>query len=249
MAGLSGKEREELLRQLEGVALPRHVGVIMDGNGRWASRRMLPRKAGHRAGAEVLGTIARFARDAGIEYITFYTFSTENWKRPQSEVQGLMELLHNYLSQSNKYIGENIRVRFLGDLSALSPQLQEQCRHVQEESQGNTGLNMNLALNYGGQDEIVHAARSLARDVQAGLLAPEDIDAPLLSSRLYTAGMPECDVIIRPSGEMRLSNFLLWQAAYAEFVFMDTLWPDFTERDFVRALTEYAHRSRRFGGR
>lgn len=249
MANLSEEERGALLRQLGGLSLPRHAGVIMDGNGRWAQQRMLPRKAGHRAGAETLGTIARFARDAGIEYITFYTFSTENWKRPESEVQGLMELLHNYLSQSNKYIGENIRVRFLGDLSALSPELQEECRRTEEESRGNTGLNMNLALNYGGQDEIVRAAQSLARNVQAGALAPEDIDIPLFASRLYTAGMPECDVIIRPSGEMRLSNFLLWQAAYAEFVFMDTLWPDFTEQDFVRALMEYARRSRRFGGR
>lgn len=238
-----------LLQQLEGIMLPRHVGIIMDGNGRWAQQRMLPRKAGHRAGAETFGRMVRFAQNIGLEYITFYTFSTENWKRPQSEVRDLMDLLHNYLSQSYKYKEENIRTRFLGDLTALSPELQEQCRAVEEGSRDHTGVTVNVALNYGGRDEIVRAAQSIARDVQDGVLSPDVIDTALFSSRLYTAGMPDCDVVIRPSGEMRLSNFLLWQAAYAEFIFLDILWPDFTEQDFVNSLLEYAKRTRRFGGR
>ena len=240
--------REELIRTLKGTALPRHIGVIMDGNGRWAQKRMLPRSAGHREGADTFGKIVRFARDCGIEYITFYTFSTENWKRPKEEVDGLMDLLHKFLKDSYKYKDENIRVCFLGDLTALSPLLQEECRQMAENSRNNTAIIVNIALNYGGRDEITRAAKKLCRRAAAGELDPESLDEALFASCLDTAGMPDCDLIIRPSGEERLSNFLLWQAAYAEFIFMDILWPDFSEQDFTDACLEFARRHRRFGG-
>ncbi|PWM36337.1 MAG: isoprenyl transferase [Clostridiales bacterium] len=237
-----------LLERLKGIELPRHVGIIMDGNGRWAQKRMLPRSAGHREGANTFGKIARFARECGIKYITFYAFSTENWRRPEQEVRELMELLHKFLRDSYKYKDENIRTLFLGDLSPLSDALKAEIKRVEEGSADNTGLTVNIALNYGSRDEIVRAARALARDAKAGAIDPEAVDEQALSDRLYTAGMPDCDLVIRPSGEQRLSNFLLWQSAYAEFVFMDILWPDFGEEDFTNAVLEYARRSRRFGG-
>ncbi len=241
-------DKQELIERLRGISLPQHVGIIMDGDGRWARQRMLPRSAGHREGAETFGKIARFARDCGIPYITFYAFSTENWKRPADEVKQLMDLLHKFLGDTYKYKEENIRVCFLGDLTRLRPDLQQDIEKLREESRQNTGITVNIALNYGGRDEIVRAARALCRQAAAGTLRPEEITEERLSEALDTAGMPECDVIIRPSGEQRLSNFLLWQAAYTEFIFMDTLWPDFTEEDFVQAMLEYAGRNRRFGG-
>jgi undecaprenyl diphosphate synthase len=241
-------ENKEWVERLRGIQLPQHVGVIMDGNGRWAQKRMLPRSAGHREGAEALGRIVRFVRDCAIPYITFYTFSTENWKRPADEVEQLMNLLHKFLGDTYKYKEENIRVCFLGDPSRLRPDLQRDMKKLEEESRGNTGLTVNIALNYGGRDEIVRAARSLCREAAAGRLRPEDLDEERFAGALDTAGMPECDVVLRPSGEQRISNFLLWQAAYAEFIFMDTLWPDFTEKDFAEAMLEYARRNRRFGG-
>lgn len=237
-----------LLEKIQGIELPRHVGIIMDGNGRWAQKRLLPRSAGHREGANTFGKIARFARDCGIKYVTFYAFSTENWKRPEQEVRELMELLHKFLCDSYKYKDENIRTLFLGDLSPLSDELKAEVKRVEEGSRDNTGLTVNIALNYGSRDELVRAARALARDAKSGALDPEAIDEQAVSDRLYTAGMPDCDLIIRPSGEQRLSNFMLWQSAYAEFIFMDILWPDFGEEDFTKAMLEYARRSRRFGG-
>lgn len=238
----------ELIKKLEGAPLPRHVGVIMDGNGRWAQKRMLPRSAGHKAGAEVFRKIARFARDCGVTVITFYTFSTENWKRPENEVQELMRLLHKFLMETNKYRDENVRLCFLGDLSPLGDSLKKEIDSAVKGSAKNTGITVNIALNYGGRDEIARAAKKLARQAAAGEISPDGINEETFSEYLDTAGLPDCDLVIRPSGEQRLSNFLLWQAAYAEFVFMDILWPDFTEADFVQAMLCYQNRSRRFGG-
>ncbi len=229
--------------------LPVHVGIIMDGNGRWAKKRALPRKMGHKAGAEVFRKIALYANDRGLKYLTFYVFSTENWKRPEDEVHAIIRLLRNYLDEVDQYRDKNIRIRFLGDLSVFEPDIQKKMGEIQEESAGNTGMTLNLAINYGGRDEIVHAARRLAEQVKAGRLAPEDITEQLVTENLYAGDEPDVDLIIRPSGEYRLSNFLIWQSAYAEYVFMDeVLWPDFTPAHLEAALTEYHKRDRRFGG-
>lgn len=229
--------------------LPAHIGIIMDGNGRWAKKRALPRKVGHRAGAETFKTIARYANKRGIPYMTMYVFSTENWKRPQDEVASLMELLRNYLDEVERYREENIRIRFVGDLSVFDEDIRGKMERVQKNSADSTGLTLNLAVNYGGRDEIVHAARKLAHLVQEGKIQPEDINEELFAGNLYTNGEPDVDLIIRPSGEYRLSNFLIWQSAYAEYVFMDeVLWPDFKPAHLEEALREYQKRNRRFGG-
>ncbi len=229
--------------------LPAHIGIIMDGNGRWAKKRALPRKVGHRAGAETFKTIARYANKRGIPYMTMYVFSTENWKRPQDEVASLMELLRNYLDEVERYREENIRIRFVGDLSVFDEDIRRKMERVQKNSADSTGLTLNLAVNYGGRDEIVHAARKLAHLVQEGKIQPEDINEELFAGNLYTNGEPDVDLIIRPSGEYRLSNFLIWQSAYAEYVFMDeVLWPDFKPAHLEEALREYQKRNRRFGG-
>lgn len=237
-----------MAQHLDQNKMPRHVAVIMDGNGRWAKQRGLPRKAGHRKGADTFGKIARHCRDLQIPFLTAYAFSTENWKRPKDEVDSIMELLRRYLSDVFRHQDENACLRFLGDLAPLAPDIRETIARVERESAGNNGITINIALNYGGRDEIVHAARSLAARCAAGELAPEDIDESLFSNALYTAGQPDPDLIIRPSGECRTSNFLPWQAAYAELVFMDILWPDFSEKDFDHAIEIYQGRSRRFGG-
>ena len=229
-------------------SLPRHLGIIMDGNGRWAKARALPREAGHRAGAKVVDEIIRCAARLGIPYLTVYAFSTENWKRPRHEVEALLSLLRGYLDDAEQYRKENARLRVLGELAPLPEDLRESIRRAEAESAGNTGITVNIALNYGGRDEIVHGVRSLARDCARGALDPEEITEELLASRLYTAGEPDPDFIIRPSGELRLSNFLLWQSAYSELLFMDVLWPDFTPEHLYYALHQYALRDRRFGG-
>ena len=229
--------------------LPAHVGIIMDGNGRWAKRRGLPRKMGHKAGAEAFRTIVRYANRIGLKYLTAYVFSTENWSRPQDEVDSILALLRNYLDEVDNYRSENIRIRFLGDLSVFDPAMQRKMAEIRETSKENTGLTLNLAINYGGRSELTMAAASLAADAANGLLKPEEITQQDLADRLYTKGEPDVDLVIRPSGEYRLSNFLLWQTAYAEYVFMDEiLWPDFKPADLDRALEEYQKRSRRFGG-
>ena len=229
--------------------LPRHVGIIMDGNGRWAKKRGLPRTAGHAAGAETFRTIAYYCRDIGIPYLTVYAFSTENWTRPKDEVGALLRLFKEYLEEALRdFMDENIRVRFIGDVSAFPPQLQELIREVEEASAKKTGMVLNLAMNYGGRAEIVRAARRLAEDAAAGRRNPEDVTEEVFSQYLYTGGQPDPDLIIRPSGEERLSNFLLWQSAYAEFVYFDILWPDFTTDDLDKAIAVYASRQRRFGG-
>ena len=229
--------------------LPRHLGIIMDGNGRWAKKRGLPRTAGHVAGAAVFKTITRYCSKIGIQYLTVYAFSTENWKRPQQEVLALMGLYKQYLRDAlTNFLDENVKVRFLGDTTAFDPQLRELIADVEHVSENRSGMVLNIALNYGGRAEIVRAAKILLRDVQNGAVSMESIDEKALSDRMYTVGVPDPDLIIRPSGENRISNFLLWQSAYSEFCVMDVLWPDFKPEDLERALDEYAARNRRFGG-
>ncbi|XOQ44529.1 MAG: Isoprenyl transferase [Clostridium sp.] len=230
-------------------ALPAHVGIIMDGNGRWARKRGLPRSAGHAAGAAVFKNIVRYCSKIGIRYLTVYAFSTENWKRPQDEVLALIKLFKQYLRDAlTNFLDENIQVRFLGDETVFDPQLRELIDETVRVSKDKTGMVLNIALNYGGRAELLNAVKSLARDVQKGILSPDEIDEETFSGKLYTAGQPDPDLIIRPSGEQRISNFLLWQSAYTEYVFMDILWPDFKPKDLDRALELYAARNRRFGG-
>lgn len=231
-----------------GVKVPVHVGVIMDGNGRWAKKRGMPRKYGHREGAKNFRTITRHAKAIGIKYITFYAFSTENWKRPADEVNSIMELFEKYLDEVRDFIEENIRVRFIGDRSMLNPRLQQKMLNVEEDSKHFDSMTLILAINYGGRDEITNAVREIAEDVKRGELDLGDIDQQLIRSRLYTKEIPDVDLIIRPSGEQRLSNFLIWQSAYAEYYFTNILWPDFSKKGFENAVIAYSERSRRFGG-
>ena len=229
--------------------LPVHVGIIMDGNGRWAKKRGLPRRVGHRAGAENFKRIVRYSSSIGIRYLTVYAFSTENWKRPQQEVNALISLFMEYLEEALRdFLDENIKVLFLGETVAFPPELQELIHRTEAVSAEKTGMVLNICLNYGGRAELVHAARLLAEEVEAGRLKPGQIDEAAISAKLYCPGQPDPDLIIRPSGEYRTSNFLLWQSAYAEYLFMDILWPDFTPDKLDEALLEYAHRNRRFGG-
>lgn len=228
--------------------LPTHIGIIMDGNGRWAKKRGLPRFAGHKAGADAFKRTVRYCNRIGIRYLTVYAFSTENWARPKKEVDAIIELLRDYLQDAENYKKENVRVRFIGDISVFDEEIQRRIAESEQESEDFTGLRLNIAVNYGGKAEIVRAVREIVRDVENGSLLPDAIDEEAVDSRLYTRGQPPVDLVIRPSGEYRLSNFMIWQTAYAEFVFMDVLWPDFSPHDMNRALWEYAGRNRRFGG-
>lgn len=235
--------------KVEKLQPPRHIAIIMDGNGRWAKKRGLPRTAGHAAGAETFRKIANYCRTIGVEYLTVYAFSTENWKRSEEEVSGIMRLLGNYLQEALRDMEKNhVRFCFFGDLSRLSPQLQNLCADAQERSSAYADVQVNFCLNYGGRDEIVQAARRFAQDVAEGKCAPEELSEAVLSDYLYSAGVPDPELIIRPSGELRTSNFLLWQSAYSEYVFMDVLWPDFGPRELDQAIEEYHRRNRRFGG-
>lgn len=232
-----------------GGMLPEHIGIIMDGNGRWAQKRGLPRSAGHKQGARTFREIARYCRSIGIRYLTVYAFSTENWKRPQSEIDAIMNLLRDYLDELERHSDEEQGVlRFIGDMAPLAEDLRQRIADVQERTAGREGITVNIALNYGGRHEIVHAVQQAVSLARQGTLTPEAVDEALVDSLMYTAGQPPVDLIIRPSGERRISNFLLWQGAYAEFVFMDVLWPDFTPGDLDRAIAEFQRRSRRFGG-
>ncbi len=235
-------------RQPDSAALPCHVGIIMDGNGRWAKKRGLTRNFGHRQGAKAFGNIVRHAGKMGIEYLSVYAFSTENWKRPASEIAGIMSLLRSYLTDVDQYSEDNVRVRILGDKTQLDPDIQERIASLEESSRSNTGLNLNIALNYGGQDELVYALQQIAKKVQQNSLLPENIQKDTVAEHLYSAGIPDVDLVIRTSGEMRISNFMLWQCAYAEYVFTPVLWPDFTPADFDAAVQEFAARTRRMGG-
>lgn len=232
--------------------LPTHVGVIMDGNGRWAKKRGLSRSKGHIEGAKTFRRIGEYAGDLGINNISFYAFSTENWARPQNEVNAIMQLFYDYLEEARERLDENkekgIRLRFLGDRTVLSPELQYMMDYIEDETKEMTKINLNIAVNYGGRQEILHSVKKIAQRVKNGELLPEEISLDDIQNGLYTLEQPPVDLIIRPSGEQRLSNFLLWQSAYAEFWYSDVLWPDFTEKDFDEALKAYEKRNRRFGG-
>ena len=233
----------------ENVQVPRHIAIIMDGNGRWAKKRLLPRTAGHKAGAEAFRTIANYCRTLGVKYLTVYAFSTENWKRSPEEVSGIMKLMAKYLSEVLQDMEKNrIRIRIFGDLTRLSPQLQQLCQEAQARSNVYDEVQVNICVNYGGRDEIVRASKAFAQDVANGLRRAEELTEELLASYLYSADVPDPELIIRPSGEKRTSNFLLWQSAYSEYVFMNVLWPDFTPHDLDLAIEEYSRRNRRFGG-
>lgn len=232
--------------------LPRHIAIIMDGNGRWAKQRGLPRTQGHKKGAAVFKNICEHAAEIGIEYLTFYAFSTENWKRPQEEIDQIMDIFRDYLHEAEERKEENelkgFKIRFIGEKSGLPDDILFLANQLEAQSQSKTRTTVNLAVNYGGRSEIVHACKSLCQQCKDGKINVEDISQEDISSMLYTAGQPDPDLIIRPSGEYRLSNFLIWQAAYSEFLYSDVLWPDYTEADFDAALEEFAHRNRRFGG-
>ena len=230
------------------LAPPRHIAIIMDGNGRWAKNRGLPRPAGHAAGAETFRRIANHCRALGVKYLTVYAFSTENWKRSEEEIGGIMKQLKNYLLEAMRDMEKNrVRFCFFGDLTRLSLELQELCAQASSAS-AEYDVQVNFCLNYGGRDEIVRAAREFARRVAAGECSAEELNEENFSDFLYSAGVPDPELVIRPSGELRLSNFLLWQSAYSEFVYMNVLWPDFKEKDLDAAIAEFHRRNRRFGG-
>lgn len=229
--------------------LPEHIAIIMDGNGRWASKRGLPRSAGHREGANNLKRIVSECNKIGIKYLTVFAFSTENWSRPKSEVDTLMSLLLEFLRNADKELsGQNIRIRIIGESNGLSAEIIQEIDRVVCKTESNTALNLVIALNYGSRNEIVQAAVSIARKIQSGTIKPEDINEKMFSGYLYTADIPDPDLIIRPSGENRLSNFLLWQSSYAEFWYSNALWPDFNKNDLYQAIADYQGRNRRYGG-
>lgn len=241
--------KRKKLMEVSPRKVPTNLGIIMDGNGRWAKKRGLPRTAGHVTGAQVFRKITKYCEKCGVRYLTVYAFSTENWRRPQDEVESIMNLLRQYLKESlADFQNENIVVRFIGNREELAQDIRDLIEEAEASTAHKSGMTLNIALNYGGQQEIVNATRILATKVEKGELRPEEIDEKVLEQALYTEEQPPVDLILRPSGEYRLSNFLIWQSAYAEFVFMDVLWPDFKEEDLDRAFEEYARRDRRFGG-
>lgn len=245
----SGQGRKEKPAFDSQSGLPEHIAIIMDGNGRWASKRGLPRSAGHREGANNLKRIVSECNRIGIKYLTVFAFSTENWSRPKSEVNTLMSLLLEFLHNADKELsGQNIRIRIIGESNGLPGEIIQEIDRVVRKTESNTGLNLVIALNYGSRNEIVHAALAIAREIQDGRVRPEDINEKVFSGYLYTADIPDPDLIIRPSGENRLSNFLLWQSSYAEFWYSNALWPDFNKQDLHEAISDYQRRNRRFGG-
>lgn len=230
-------------------AVPRHVAIILDGNGRWAKKRMLPRNAGHAAGSKNVEKICEAAWNMGIEYVTMYAFSTENWSRPQEEVDALMKLLHSYLKDCIKTSKKNnMQVRVIGDISRLEPELQDKIRELEEVSAQNTGLHFQVALNYGGRDEIRRAVRKMVQDAEDGNLKASEVTEDKIADYLDTKDIPDPDLMIRTSGEQRLSNYLLWQLAYTEFYFTDVPWPDFSKQELEKAIEQYNRRDRRYGG-
>lgn len=230
--------------------VPKHIGIIMDGNGRWAKKKMLPRVLGHRQGAKTLDKLLNDARGMGIEHITVYAFSTENWSRAEEEVKGIMGILREYINKYFRdYANSDFRVDSIGDLSKLAPDLQEDIAKLKEASKDKTGIHLTIAMNYGGRDEIKRAVQKIAQEVKEGKLDPEDITEDIISNHLDSAGTPNPELIIRTSGELRTSNFLMWQSAYSEYYITDKLWPDFTIDDLKEAISSYQGRDRRFGGR
>lgn len=229
--------------------LPLHVGIIMDGNRRWAKQKGLPVYLGHSHGAEVFKSLALYCNKIGLKHLTVYAFSTENWKRSMAEVSALMVLIKKYLNKVIKdFSNENIKMKFLGDISAFSQDIQKLMQKIESDSKNNTGLQLNIAINYGSKSEIVRAAKNLAKKVNSKEIDINNIDDKVFSENLYTVTQPDVDLLIRTGGEKRISNFMLWQCAYAEFYFTDTLWPDFSEKAFDNAINEYFSRARRFGG-
>ena len=220
----------------------------MDGNGRWAKRKGLPRSFGHREGAKNFKKIVRYCKDIGIKNISFYAFSTENWKRPKEEIDVIMDLFREYIVDVRKHLSENTRMIFLGDKSVFDDDLREKMIKLEEDTKDYKEMNLLMAVNYGGRDEIAYVARQLAQKAKDGLINPEDITEKTIDEHLYSKGIPDVDLIIRPSGELRLSNFLIWQSAYAEYYFTDIMWPDFTPKELDKALIDFANRGRRFGG-
>ena len=228
--------------------IPEHVAIILDGNGRWARKRLMPRNMGHSQGAKVVEQICEDAWDLGIKYLTVYAFSTENWNRPADEVNALMKLLRNYMKTCLKTAEKNrMRVRVIGDKSGLDDDIRNRIEELEKASDKNDGLNFQIAINYGSRDEMLRAMRKMAEDVKEGKVLPEQIDGPLFESYLDTYGIPDPDLLIRTSGELRLSNYLLWQMAYTEFYFTDVLWPDFTKEELEKAILQYNNRDRRYG--
>ena len=242
-------QKKAVQPQVDWQRLPRHIAIIMDGNGRWAKKRGLPRTAGHAAGAETFRTIATYCKEIGLEYLTVYAFSTENWRRPAEEVSAIMGLLKKYLMEAiARMERDRVKMEFFGDLSQLTPELRQLCQRTREISTHYEGCQVNVCLNYGGRDELVRAAMAYAQDCTEGRADPNHLTQEQFGRYLYSGGVPDPDLIIRPSGELRLSNFLLWQSAYAEYYFTDVLWPDFSKEELHRAIAAYQSRSRRFGG-
>lgn len=247
--GTNKKDNKPISYELDMNNIPRHIAIIMDGNGRWAKEKKLPRTAGHKAGIESIRGIVKECSKLGIKYLTLYAFSTENWKRPVEEVTALMKLLVEYLKgEFAELNANNVVINFIGDISKLPLICQKELKNAYEKTKNNTGLVLNLALNYGGRDDIVNAFKKMYKDLKFGRLKEEDICETTISSYLYTAGMPDPDIIIRPSGEQRLSNFLLWQCAYSEFWTSDIKWPDFKKEHLRQAIVDYQKRDRRYGG-
>jgi undecaprenyl diphosphate synthase len=239
-----------VIKMVDKENMPKHIAIIMDGNRRWAKARMMPVKLGHKQGAETLKKIVRYAQKIGIKYMTVYAFSTENWKRSEEEVAALMDLLKVYLEDFAKEADtENIVIRVLGSMKELSEELQDAINRTVERTKDNTGIIFNIALNYGGRNEIVNATRQISEEVLAGKIKPEDIDEEMLSKHMYTKGEPDPDLLIRTSGELRLSGFLPWQSTYSELYFVDKLWPDFDEKDLDEAIKVYGSRNRKFGAK
>ena len=230
--------------------MPQHIAIIMDGNRRWAKEKGIETKLGHKAGAETLEKLANFANDIGLKYLTVYAFSTENWKRTKEEVGALMLLLKSYVDKFLKRANtNNIKIRVLGDLERIDSGLRESIAEIVEKTSNNTGLTLNIAFNYGGRDEITNAVKHIAKDVENGKMKIDEIDEQVISNKLYTCGEPDPDLLIRTGGELRISNFLLWQLAYTEFLFVDKYWPDFSEEDLLNAIHTFQTRKRRFGGK
>lgn len=246
---MSMLQDNDVLESLRRGPIPQHVAVIMDGNGRWATARGLARLAGHRAGVETIEDILIHVKLLGIRYFTIYAFSTENWKRPQDEVEGLMKLFVEFIDRKiDRLHAEGVYVRTIGDMSRLPQAVQEKMRHAEAVTRGNDAVTLNIALNYGGRQELLRACRSLAQEVADGQIAVDDIDDEVFSAHLYTAGQPDPDLLIRTSGELRISNFLLWQIAYSEIWVTDTYWPDFTKEDLFEGIRIFQKRDRRYGG-
>jgi len=244
MAIIKNKAQNDTLSEV----LPKHIAFIMDGNGRWAKKRMMPRSLGHSEGGKTFKDIVTYSREIGIKYVSFYAFSTENWKRPKEEVSAIMILFKQYIADARNYFKHEIRFIFLGDKAMFTPDLQREMVALEEDSKHFDKMTVLLAINYGGRDDIVHACKGVCKRVQNGEISIDDIDEKVFDKELYTLDAPPVDLLVRTSGEYRISNFLLWQCAYAEFYFTDVLWPDFNRAELDKAILDFSKRGRRFGG-